>query len=198
MQCAAGGYKAESMSACEPCPAHTHDTENRTRYAAAVYTVLDSCKLYDAYDFDGRYVFNLIKFDRALKDGKKLHNLFGPFSSGQQDSTIYFFSPEATVDFAIDTYEYEEDVSMSIQQGHVFGLVSAPTASGRTHSRIKRNMGSKLGGLWFSPGNFTVEYVSGDICEGRVRFKSYISFVCDTSAPTVVRTGEDRTRIFSV
>ncbi len=182
------------MSACERCPVHTRAVANRTK-----------CELYDAYDLQqGKYVFNLAKFDPSrlwslneLKDGKKVGNFFGPFYESQE-SAMFFFSPKSAVELDIGSYEYEEEET-SIVDGHVFGLVTVtaeetPTnvshTRGKTHYRVKKNLGSKLAGISFenfTTGEITFSYEEGDMCQGETRYSTNITFVCDKSVQSMSR-----------
>ena len=156
------------------------------------------CELYDAYDIEGEYVFNLIKFDSVkrwtlseLTGIQKVDNFVGPFNDAQE-TAMYFFSAKDAAKFEIDAYEYEEEGD-SIEDGHIFvlqtvrdesELTSVDQSRTKTHYRIKRNLGSQLTNIKFGDwknGEIMLEYGEGDICEGDTRFYTRISFVCDKS-----------------
>lgn len=174
------------MEVCKKCPLHTHASHNGTH-----------CELFDAYLIQNTYLFNLLKFDLnrkwnrdEVKDRRKEGSFFGPFID-PAESSYYFLSPKAPVEFDVESYEYQKSPN-GVRKGYVFGLaiakdnydLSSETTRRKIHYRVLQNLGSELSTVNFSnweKGEFTFEYSDGDICNKGERYSSRIKFVCNKS-----------------
>jgi hypothetical protein len=139
----------------------------------------------------------MIKFDSTenlisedLKLVAQTGSFFGPFPN-KNDSILFFLSLSKPMEYDVDKYEYEEN-DESIQEGHIFALISSAKTGDegigsikqphkKTHIREKRNLGAKLKSIDVSNlknEEITLQYGDGDAC-GKEKYQVNVTLVCD-------------------
>ena len=125
-------------------------------------------------------------------------DFYGPFYNNNS-TALFFFSLKNPVEYNEDKYEYEEEPK-SIQEGHIFALFTIEKTEAKqvgimqeqmrkTHTRVKRNMGSVLKSLdieQLKNGQITLNYAKGDEC-GKGSYETSITLKCDKSVQSLTQ-----------
>ena len=191
--CPEGTYKDQAMTKCEKCPAHTIPSNSKT-----------SCILYDVYNLNDEYAFNMKSFDSTSKNSEsskllaegttlmKSGSFFGPIRSFHKSET-FFISPKRSVPFDVTKYDYQT-LEDSLAQGYIFGLFmedfeethkpkgKLPTFRQVQH-RVLMNLGSKLNSVYRdnldNEDAIVLQYTDGDLCGDGERYRTNIILRCN-------------------
>jgi len=194
-ECPENFYRDRNMNECHKCASHTIPNDDRT-----------GCELYDAYEINDKYMFNIFKFD-VNEDFSKYSSskyfstggFFGPIFFDDNES-IFYLSPTIPRRFSSYFYEFEEELDFNNEDSYVFALLHINVSEQRiynqknikaqknsSHYRALRSFGTEIGKVKLNQlGNIiaSVTYINGDKCHEnpQLNYTSTINFVCDKSA----------------